>query len=147
MKNVRLADLLATVFAAAVGISAQSTAITIVTAVFMARNLTMNGRESKGAGGRKMNAEQTAHGGGGSAAFTAGVATLSCLLFGLLPAFRATKAAPVAAMRAAGRGLTAGRERFALRRVLVSGQVALSLVRKTARGCDHRRSLGGNVDD
>jgi len=60
--------------------------------------------------------------------FTAGVATLSCLIFGLLPAMRATRAAPVAAMRAAGRGLTSGRERFALRRFLVTAQVALSLV-------------------
>src|SRR5436190_12302384 len=61
-------------------------------------------------------------------AFTASVATAACLLFGLLPAFRATGTAPVAAMRAGGRGLTSGRERFALRRVLVSAQVALSLV-------------------
>jgi predicted permease len=60
--------------------------------------------------------------------FTAGVATLACLLFGLLPAFRATRVEPVAAMRAGGRGLTSGRERFALRRALVSAQVALSLV-------------------
>jgi predicted permease len=60
--------------------------------------------------------------------FTAAVATLSCLLFGLLPAFRATKAQPVAAMRAGGRGLTSGRERFALRRALVTAQVAMSLV-------------------
>ena len=60
--------------------------------------------------------------------FTAGIATLSCLIFGLLPAVRATRAAPVTEMRAAGRGLTSGRERFALRRFLVTAQVALSLV-------------------
>ena len=60
--------------------------------------------------------------------FTALVATGACLLFGLLPAFRATRNPPVAAMRAGGRGLTSGRERFALRRVLVAAQVALSLV-------------------
>jgi predicted permease len=60
--------------------------------------------------------------------FTAGIATLACLLFGLLPAFRATRAAPVEAMRAGGRGLTAGRERFTLRRALVTTQVAMSLV-------------------
>jgi putative ABC transport system permease protein len=60
--------------------------------------------------------------------FTAGVATLCCLIFGLLPAIRATRAAPVTAMRAAGRGLSSGRERFALRRFLVTAQVALSLV-------------------
>jgi putative ABC transport system permease protein len=60
--------------------------------------------------------------------FTAALSTAACLLFGLLPAFRATRVAPVAAMRAGGRGLTSGRERFALRRTLVTAQVALSLV-------------------
>lgn len=61
-------------------------------------------------------------------AFTAAVATVSCVIFGLLPAIRATRTPPVAAMRAGGRGLTSGRERFALRRALVTAQVALSLV-------------------
>src|SRR6185312_478290 len=41
---------------------------------------------------------------------------------------RATRIEPGAAMKAAGRGLTAGRERFTLRRALVVVQVALSLV-------------------
>ena len=52
----------------------------------------------------------------------------TCLLFGLLPALRATRIAPASAMRAGGRGLTAGRERFSLRRALVVAQVSLSLV-------------------
>ncbi|HTQ52835.1 MAG TPA: ABC transporter permease [Bryobacteraceae bacterium] len=60
--------------------------------------------------------------------FTAAVAAGTCLLFGLLPAMRATRIAPAAAMRAAGRGLSAGRERYGLRRALVTAQVALSLV-------------------
>jgi predicted permease len=60
--------------------------------------------------------------------FTAAIAIGTCLLFGLLPALRATRIAPSAAMRSGGRGLSAGRERFSLRRVLVTGQVALSLV-------------------
>lgn len=60
--------------------------------------------------------------------FTAGVAVGTCLLFGLLPALRATRVAPASAMRAGGRGLTAGRERFGLRRLLVVAQVSLSLV-------------------
>ena len=60
--------------------------------------------------------------------FTATVAVTACLLFGLVPAFRATHLAPAAAMRGAGRGMTAGRERFSLRRALVATQVALSLV-------------------
>ena len=61
-------------------------------------------------------------------AFTAAVAVGTCLLFGLLPALRATRIAPAEAMRAGGRGLTSGRERFGLRRALVVAQVALSLV-------------------
>ncbi|HEV1287585.1 MAG TPA: ABC transporter permease [Bryobacteraceae bacterium] len=60
--------------------------------------------------------------------FTAGLAVLTCILFGLAPALRATKSSPASAMRANGRGLTASRERFGLRRILVVTQVALSLV-------------------
>jgi len=56
------------------------------------------------------------------------VAVLTCIVFGLTPALRATRVSPGAAMKAAGRGLTAGRERFSLRRGLVVIQVALSLV-------------------
>jgi predicted permease len=60
--------------------------------------------------------------------FTSGVAALTCLLFGLTPALRATRVEPGASMNATGRGLTASRERFSLRRGLVVVQVALSLV-------------------
>jgi putative ABC transport system permease protein len=60
--------------------------------------------------------------------FAAGVAALTCIFFGLTPALRATRTNPGAAMKAAGRGLTAGPERFSLRRGLVVVQVALSLV-------------------
>jgi putative ABC transport system permease protein len=60
--------------------------------------------------------------------FTAALAVTTCLLFGLVPAVRATHLAPVTAMRGGGRGMTAGRERFSLRRMLVASQIALSLV-------------------
>jgi putative ABC transport system permease protein len=60
--------------------------------------------------------------------FATGIAALTCVLFGLTPALRATRIEPGAAMKASGRGLTAGRERFSLRRALVVVQVALSLV-------------------
>jgi predicted permease len=60
--------------------------------------------------------------------FTAAIAIITCLLFGLLPAVRATRIQPASAMRGSGRGVTAGRERFGLRRALVVAQVALSLV-------------------
>jgi len=60
--------------------------------------------------------------------FTAGLAVLTTVLFGLAPAVRATGVAPGAVLKAAGRGMTAARERFGLRRILVVTQVALSLV-------------------
>jgi predicted permease len=60
--------------------------------------------------------------------FTAGVAILTCILFGLTPAVRATRATPAEVMKSGGRGLTADREGVSLRRVLVVSQVALSLV-------------------
>jgi putative ABC transport system permease protein len=60
--------------------------------------------------------------------FTMGVAVLTCLLFGLIPAWRATRVAPGAAVKTGGRGLTANRERFGLRRALVATQVALSMI-------------------
>jgi predicted permease len=61
-------------------------------------------------------------------AFTAGLAIFTCVLFGLTPALRSTRVAPASVLKAAGRGMTSGRERFGLRRVLVVSQVALSLV-------------------
>lgn len=60
-------------------------------------------------------------------AFTAGLAVLTCLLFGLLPAVRATRTDPGMLMKSSGRGLTEPRERFGVRRVLAVAQVALSL--------------------
>jgi predicted permease len=60
--------------------------------------------------------------------FTAGTAILTCVLFGLAPSLRATRVAPAAVIRSSGRGLTAGREKFSLRRLLVVAQVAMSLV-------------------
>jgi predicted permease len=61
-------------------------------------------------------------------AFTAALGVLTVLLFGLAPALRASRTAPGAVMKAAGRGLTADRARFGTSRVLVATQVALSLV-------------------
>lgn len=61
-------------------------------------------------------------------AFTATVAILTCILFGLFPALRATTISPQSAMKAGSRGVTSNRERFSLRRGLVVMQVAVSLV-------------------
>ncbi|MGH9339674.1 MAG: ADOP family duplicated permease [Acidobacteriota bacterium] len=59
-------------------------------------------------------------------AFTAGLAILACLLFGLTPALRATRVTAGSILRAGSRGMTASRERLGLRRALVVSQVALS---------------------
>jgi predicted permease len=73
--------------------------------------------------------------------FAAGLAVLTCLLFGLAPAIRATRMEPGAVMKASGRGMTAGRERFSLRRALTVAQVAISLV-LVAGALLFSRSLG-----
>jgi predicted permease len=59
--------------------------------------------------------------------FLAALALLTCVLFGLAPALRATEIAPAAGMRG-GRGSVAGSERHGLRRGLVVAQIGLSFV-------------------
>jgi len=61
-------------------------------------------------------------------AFTLGVTTLTCFLFGLTPAFRASRVSPSEALRTNSRNITSGRTQFGLRQILVVSQVALSLV-------------------
>ncbi len=56
--------------------------------------------------------------------FTTALAFLTTLLFGLLPAMKATRTAPSDALKSGARGMTASREKFGLRRVLVVSQVA-----------------------
>jgi len=60
-------------------------------------------------------------------AFTAGVATLTGLLFGLAPAWRGTRVQPQAAMKANARGVVEGSS-FGLSKTLVTIQIALSVV-------------------
>jgi len=59
--------------------------------------------------------------------FTTGLAVLTCLLFGLAPALRASGTSPANTMKSGGRGASADRQHFGLRRILVVAQVALSL--------------------
>jgi putative ABC transport system permease protein len=59
--------------------------------------------------------------------FAAALAILTCVLFGLVPAMQASRTDPGVVMKA-GRGVTATRDRFLLRRSLVVSQIALSLV-------------------
>lgn len=60
--------------------------------------------------------------------FTLGLASLTCVLFGLVPGLRASRVSPSAAFRTTVRGVTASHRRFGLRQALVISQVALSLV-------------------
>ena len=60
--------------------------------------------------------------------FTTAVATLTGLLFGVMPAWRATRTNPQEAMRANARGIASGQSKFSAGKLLVIGQVALSLM-------------------
>jgi predicted permease len=60
--------------------------------------------------------------------FTAVVALLTCVGFGLAPAVKSSLVEPGMVVKSGGRGTTVGRERLLLRRVLVAGQVSVSLI-------------------
>jgi predicted permease len=60
--------------------------------------------------------------------FIAGIAFLTCILFGLAPAFRSSRADAAAVLKTGGRGMTAGRQGFSFQRMLVVSQIAISLV-------------------
>ena len=59
-------------------------------------------------------------------AFAAGLAVLTCLVFAVAPAWRATRTDAADVLKSGGR-LTAGRERLGMRRALVVSQIAVSL--------------------
>ena len=61
-------------------------------------------------------------------AFTAGLAILTCVIFGVAPAFHAANTEPGVIVKTGGRGLMAGPQRFLLRRGFMVSQVAFSLV-------------------
>src|SRR5208337_2323142 len=65
-------------------------------------------------------------------AFTAAIAVLTGLLFGILPAFRSTRVSLTAAMKS--RGYIEGHGRLRSGRWIVASQVALSLVLLVAAG-------------
>ena len=60
--------------------------------------------------------------------FALALSAATCLLFGLIPAWRSTRVGAADAMRGNGRGALGTRERFGLRQMLVVSQVAVSLV-------------------
>jgi putative ABC transport system permease protein len=61
-------------------------------------------------------------------AFTAGVALLAGILFGVLPALQSARGEVIGALKEGGRSTTAGRSRQRARRSLVIAEVALSVV-------------------
>lgn len=60
--------------------------------------------------------------------FVAAVATLTCILFALAPAFRASRIGPGSALKAGSRGTTADQNRFSLQRLMVVIQISVSLM-------------------
>jgi predicted permease len=66
--------------------------------------------------------------------FTAAIAVLTALLFGLMPAFRATRVSLTAAIKGSQAVEGEGRVRFRFGRWIVASQVALSLVLLVAAG-------------
>jgi predicted permease len=60
--------------------------------------------------------------------FAAAAAGLTCVVFGTLPAIRATNTDPITALKPGARGLTASRERFSVQRSMVVTQISVSLV-------------------
>ncbi len=67
-------------------------------------------------------------------AFTAGIAVLTGLLFGVLPAFRSTRVSLASAMKGGAKDESAGRSRFRPGRWIVASQIALSLVLLVSAG-------------
>jgi putative ABC transport system permease protein len=60
-------------------------------------------------------------------AFTTGLAALTCVLFGLLPAVQASRTDPIESIKTGGRGVAGAGAKLSVRRALVVSQVALSL--------------------
>jgi predicted permease len=60
--------------------------------------------------------------------FTSLTAVATCVVFGLAPAFRSSRADPGVVLKTGSRGMTSGRERFSFQRLLVILQIAVSVV-------------------
>ncbi len=60
--------------------------------------------------------------------FTVVVATLTCIVFGMVPAMRASNVDPVNAMKTGGRSVAGMRERFSVQRAMVLTQISVSMV-------------------
>jgi predicted permease len=60
--------------------------------------------------------------------FAAAVATLTCIVFGTLPAMRGTRVDPIHSLKPGERGIAGSRERFSVQRLMVITQIAVSMV-------------------
>jgi predicted permease len=60
--------------------------------------------------------------------FLASVTSLTCLIFGLIPAFRAAHATPMEAMKSRGQSGSAAASKFSFQKLLVAAQIAISMV-------------------
>jgi predicted permease len=60
--------------------------------------------------------------------FATAVAGLTCVVFGTLPAMRATSVDPISSLKSGERGSTGSRERFSMQRLMVVSQIAISMV-------------------
>jgi predicted permease len=60
--------------------------------------------------------------------FAAGVAVLTCIVFGTIPAMRGTRVEPIASLKSGERCVAGSRERFSVQRLLVVTQIAVSMV-------------------
>jgi predicted permease len=60
--------------------------------------------------------------------FAAGVAGMTAIVFGTVPALRGAKADPITALKSGARGMTGSRERFSMQRFMVITQISVSMV-------------------
>jgi hypothetical protein len=60
--------------------------------------------------------------------FAAVVATLTCVVFGTIPAMRGANADPIAALKSGERGIVGNRQHFFTQRLMVITQIAVSMV-------------------
>ena len=60
--------------------------------------------------------------------FSVALAALTCVVFGTAPALRSMLADPGSVIKSGGRGMTGSYERFSIQRLMVIGQISVSLV-------------------
>ena len=60
--------------------------------------------------------------------FAAAAGTMTCLLFGTLPALKSVQTEPIKALKSGARGVVGNRERFSMQRATVITQIAVSML-------------------